>query len=115
MPPPFILACQMFHMKILTVKRSESQRKMIEDFLFVFQYHNKVTCFMLQQIEECCSLGAHAAVIIPPTWIIRVRRPQVRTHKPVSVFGKHSSFKPMTKEAERDLLLAFWKPGHRSA
>uniref|UniRef100_A0A671TLM7 Diacylglycerol kinase n=1 Tax=Sparus aurata TaxID=8175 RepID=A0A671TLM7_SPAAU len=39
-------------------------------------YHNKVTCFMLQQIEECCSLGAHAAVIIPPTWIIRVRRAQ---------------------------------------
>lgn len=44
------------------------------------QYHNKVTCFMLQQIEESCSLGAHAAVIIPPTWIIRVRRPQVHTH-----------------------------------
>ncbi|TNN83273.1 Diacylglycerol kinase zeta [Liparis tanakae] len=39
-------------------------------------YHNKVTCFMLQQIEECCSLGAHAAVIIPPTWIIRVRKTQ---------------------------------------
>ncbi|KAM8890715.1 diacylglycerol kinase zeta isoform 2-T4 [Spinachia spinachia] len=39
-------------------------------------YHNKVTCFMLQQIEECCSLGAHAAVIIPPTWIVRVRRTQ---------------------------------------
>lgn len=39
-------------------------------------YHNKVTCFMLQQIEESCSLGAHAAVIIPPTWIIRVRRAQ---------------------------------------
>uniref|UniRef100_A0A667ZI79 Diacylglycerol kinase n=1 Tax=Myripristis murdjan TaxID=586833 RepID=A0A667ZI79_9TELE len=31
---------------------------------------------MLQQIEECCSLGAHAAVIVPPTWIIRVRRLQ---------------------------------------
>lgn len=39
-------------------------------------YHNKVTCFMLQQIEECCSLGAHAAVIVPPTWIIRVRKAQ---------------------------------------
>uniref|UniRef100_A0AAV2KX67 Diacylglycerol kinase n=1 Tax=Knipowitschia caucasica TaxID=637954 RepID=A0AAV2KX67_KNICA len=39
-------------------------------------YHNKVTCFMLQQIEECCSLGAHAAVMVPPTWIIRVRKPQ---------------------------------------
>uniref|UniRef100_A0A3P9L0P7 Diacylglycerol kinase n=1 Tax=Oryzias latipes TaxID=8090 RepID=A0A3P9L0P7_ORYLA len=69
-------------------------------------YHNKVTCFMLQQIEECCSLGAHAAVIIPPTWIIRVRRPQVRTHKPVSAFGKHSSFKPMTKEIQDGR----WKP-----
>lgn len=31
---------------------------------------------MLQKIEETCSLGAHAAVIIPPTWIIRVRRQQ---------------------------------------
>uniref|UniRef100_A0A1A8H9Y8 Diacylglycerol kinase n=1 Tax=Nothobranchius korthausae TaxID=1143690 RepID=A0A1A8H9Y8_9TELE len=39
-------------------------------------YHNKVACFMLQQIEECCSMGAHATVIVPPTWIIRVRRPQ---------------------------------------
>ncbi|XP_066523267.1 diacylglycerol kinase zeta isoform X2 [Hoplias malabaricus] len=39
-------------------------------------YHNKVSCFMLQQIEETCSLGPHAAVIVPPTWIIRVRRQQ---------------------------------------
>ncbi|KAI5614844.1 diacylglycerol kinase zeta isoform X4, partial [Silurus asotus] len=39
-------------------------------------YHNKVTCFMLQHIEETCTLGAHAAVIVPPTWIIRVRRQQ---------------------------------------
>uniref|UniRef100_A0A3B3RH61 Diacylglycerol kinase n=1 Tax=Paramormyrops kingsleyae TaxID=1676925 RepID=A0A3B3RH61_9TELE len=40
-------------------------------------YHNKVTCFMLQHIGEACSLGAHASVIVPPTWIIRARRPQV--------------------------------------
>lgn len=32
---------------------------------------------MLQQIEEACPIGAHAAVIVPPTWIIRVRRHQV--------------------------------------
>lgn len=32
---------------------------------------------MLQQIEEPCSLGVHAAVVIPPTWILRARRPQV--------------------------------------
>lgn len=41
------------------------------------QYHSKVSCFMLQQIEEPCSLGVHAAVVIPPTWILRARRPQV--------------------------------------
>uniref|UniRef100_F7FZI5 Diacylglycerol kinase n=1 Tax=Ornithorhynchus anatinus TaxID=9258 RepID=F7FZI5_ORNAN len=40
-------------------------------------FHNKVTCFMLQHIEEPCSLGAHAAVIIPPTWIIKVKKTQV--------------------------------------
>ncbi|KAA8578067.1 hypothetical protein FQN60_016826, partial [Etheostoma spectabile] len=39
-------------------------------------YHNKVSCFMLQQIEEACPIGAHAALIVPPTWIIRVRRNQ---------------------------------------
>ncbi|XP_042371504.1 diacylglycerol kinase iota-like, partial [Plectropomus leopardus] len=43
-------------------------------------FHNKVTCFMLHQIEEPCSLGAHAGVIVPPSWIIKVRKPQVHTH-----------------------------------
>lgn len=33
---------------------------------------------MLQHIEESCTLGAHAAVIVPPTWIIRVRKQQVQ-------------------------------------
>ncbi|XP_056595763.1 diacylglycerol kinase zeta isoform X2 [Triplophysa dalaica] len=37
-------------------------------------YHNKVSCFMIDKIDETCSLGAHAAVIVPPTWIIRLRR-----------------------------------------
>lgn len=45
--------------------------------LFSFQYHNKMSCFMLQQIEEPCPIGAHAALVVPPTWIIRVRRHQV--------------------------------------
>ncbi|CAG06611.1 unnamed protein product, partial [Tetraodon nigroviridis] len=40
-------------------------------------YHNKMSCFMLQQIEEPCPIGAHAALVVPPTWIIRVRRHQV--------------------------------------
>ncbi|XP_076124148.1 diacylglycerol kinase zeta isoform X3 [Alosa pseudoharengus] len=44
-------------------------------------YHNKVSCFMLQQIEEPCSLGAHASVIVPPTWIIRVRKASIKSSK----------------------------------
>ncbi|EPY89069.1 hypothetical protein CB1_000138038 [Camelus ferus] len=39
-------------------------------------YHSKVSCFMLQQIEEPCSLGVHAAVVTPPIWILYARRPQ---------------------------------------
>uniref|UniRef100_UPI00358F9F71 diacylglycerol kinase iota-like n=1 Tax=Myxine glutinosa TaxID=7769 RepID=UPI00358F9F71 len=39
-------------------------------------YHNRVNCFMLHQVEEPCLLGVHAAVIIPPAWIIRIKRPQ---------------------------------------
>ena len=47
---------------------------------------------MLQQIEEPCSLGVHAAVVIPPTWILRARRPQVspdraRTPQPPPPLG----------------------------
>uniref|UniRef100_A0A671TI03 Diacylglycerol kinase n=1 Tax=Sparus aurata TaxID=8175 RepID=A0A671TI03_SPAAU len=72
-------------------------------------YHNKVTCFMLQQIEECCSLGAHAAVIIPPTWIIRVRRAQ--TSLKSSKKKKRTSLK-CNKSSKKggELLDGRWKP-----
>ncbi|KAL1764672.1 diacylglycerol kinase zeta isoform X5 [Sigmodon hispidus] len=54
-------------------------------------YHCKVSCFMLQQTEEPCSLGVHAAVDIPPTWILWARRPQ-NTLK-ASKKKKRASFK----------------------
>uniref|UniRef100_A0A8C2K3A8 Diacylglycerol kinase n=1 Tax=Cyprinus carpio TaxID=7962 RepID=A0A8C2K3A8_CYPCA len=69
-------------------------------------YHNKVTCFMLQQIEEPCSLGAHAAVIVPPTWIIRVRRPQSSLKS--SKKKKRTSFK--RKSSKKGAEEARWKP-----
>ncbi|XP_058858524.1 diacylglycerol kinase zeta-like isoform X3 [Acipenser ruthenus] len=69
-------------------------------------YHNKVTCFMLQQIEEPCSLGAHAAVIVPPTWIIRVRRPQ--TSLKASKKKKRTSFK--RKSSKKGAEEGRWKP-----
>ncbi|XP_030843854.1 diacylglycerol kinase zeta isoform X4 [Strongylocentrotus purpuratus] len=41
-------------------------------------YHNKVSCFMMQQIEEPCTLGVHATIIIPPTWIIRLPKQRIQ-------------------------------------
>ncbi|KAG7473648.1 hypothetical protein MATL_G00098080 [Megalops atlanticus] len=72
-------------------------------------YHNKVTCFMLQQIEEACSLGAHAAVIVPPTWIIRVRRPQ--TSLKSSKKKKRTSFKRKSSKKKKRSRGLQCKPG----
>ncbi|XP_024070586.1 diacylglycerol kinase zeta isoform X6 [Terrapene carolina triunguis] len=69
-------------------------------------YHSKVTCFMLQCIEEPCSLGAHAAVVVPPTWILRVRRPQ-NTLKS-SKKKKRTSFK--RKSSKKGAEEGRWKP-----
>ncbi|XP_053321248.1 diacylglycerol kinase iota isoform X4 [Spea bombifrons] len=55
-------------------------------------FHNKVTCFLLHHIEEPCSLGAHAAVIVPPSWIIKVKKPQVNA-KNSTKRKKRTSFK----------------------
>ncbi|XP_051885667.1 diacylglycerol kinase zeta [Pristis pectinata] len=69
-------------------------------------YHNKVTCFMLQQIEEPCTLGAHAAVIVPPTWIIRVRRAQNSLKS--SKKKKRTSFK--RKSSKKGAEEGRWRP-----
>uniref|UniRef100_A0A8C7GZX8 Diacylglycerol kinase n=1 Tax=Oncorhynchus kisutch TaxID=8019 RepID=A0A8C7GZX8_ONCKI len=61
---------------------------------------------MLQQIEESCSLGAHASVIVPPTWILRVRRPQ--TSLKASKKKKRTSFK--RKSSKKGVEEARWKP-----
>ncbi|XP_039259245.2 uncharacterized protein LOC120335722 isoform X2 [Styela clava] len=34
-------------------------------------YHNKVSCFRMQKIHEACTLGVHARIIVPPTWIVK--------------------------------------------
>ncbi|XP_016111337.1 diacylglycerol kinase zeta-like isoform X3 [Sinocyclocheilus grahami] len=65
-------------------------------------YHNKVTCFMLQKIDEMCSLGAHAAVIIPPTWIIRVRRQQASLKSSKRKKKTSLKVKPFKKTTEQD-------------
>nr|XP_020654352.1 diacylglycerol kinase zeta isoform X4 [Pogona vitticeps] len=69
-------------------------------------YHSKVSCFMLQHIEEPCSLGAHAAVVIPPTWILRVRHPQNPLKS--SKKKKRTSFK--RKSSKKGLEEGRWKP-----
>uniref|UniRef100_A0A8C4S019 Diacylglycerol kinase n=1 Tax=Erpetoichthys calabaricus TaxID=27687 RepID=A0A8C4S019_ERPCA len=70
-------------------------------------FHNKVTCFMLHQIEEPCSLGAHAGVIVPPSWIIKVKKPQNFFKNP-SRRKKRTSFKRRT--SKKGLDDAKWQP-----
>uniref|UniRef100_A0A8C9YD55 Diacylglycerol kinase n=1 Tax=Sander lucioperca TaxID=283035 RepID=A0A8C9YD55_SANLU len=70
-------------------------------------YHNKVSCFMLQQIEEACPIGAHAALIVPPTWIIRVRRNQSSMKS--SKKKKRASFKRKSSKKGPEVRRQ-WKP-----
>ncbi|XP_065121671.1 diacylglycerol kinase iota isoform X1 [Paramisgurnus dabryanus] len=70
-------------------------------------FHNKVTCFMLHQIEEPCSLGAHAGVIVPPSWIIKVRKPQ-SSFKNSTRRKKWTSFKRRTSRKGTDE--SKWRP-----
>nr|XP_038024142.1 diacylglycerol kinase iota isoform X9 [Anas platyrhynchos] len=68
-------------------------------------FHNKVTCFMLHHIEEPCSLGAHAAVIVPPTWIIKVKKPQV-----VSIPGDEPDWAgDWSPEGEMGVSYPYWE------
>ncbi|XP_048340311.1 diacylglycerol kinase zeta isoform X1 [Sphaerodactylus townsendi] len=69
-------------------------------------YHSKVSCFMLQHIEEPCSLGAHAAIVVPPTWVLRVRHPQNPLKS--SKKKKRTSFK--RKSSKKGPEEGRWKP-----
>uniref|UniRef100_A0A3P9HEB1 Diacylglycerol kinase n=1 Tax=Oryzias latipes TaxID=8090 RepID=A0A3P9HEB1_ORYLA len=60
---------------------------------------------MLHQIEEPCSLGAHAGVIVPPSWIIKVRKPQVRAHSPASRHKVHQLFLGFQESKWRPFML----------
>uniref|UniRef100_A0A671PLA0 Diacylglycerol kinase n=1 Tax=Sinocyclocheilus anshuiensis TaxID=1608454 RepID=A0A671PLA0_9TELE len=57
---------------------------------------------MLQKIDETCSLGAHAAVIIPPTWIIRVRRQQASLKSSKRKKKTSLKVKPCKKTTEQN-------------
>ncbi|CAL8318378.1 unnamed protein product [Lota lota] len=70
-------------------------------------FHNKVTCFMLHQIEEPCSVGAHAGVIVPPSWIIKVRKP-LSSLKNSTRRKKRTSFKRRT--SKKGLDESKWRP-----
>uniref|UniRef100_A0A8C6LC73 Diacylglycerol kinase n=1 Tax=Nothobranchius furzeri TaxID=105023 RepID=A0A8C6LC73_NOTFU len=62
---------------------------------------------MLHQIEEPCSLGAHAGVIVPPSWIIKVRKPQ-SSLKNSARRKKRTSFKRRT--SKKGLDDSKWRP-----
>uniref|UniRef100_A0A4W4H1I2 Diacylglycerol kinase n=1 Tax=Electrophorus electricus TaxID=8005 RepID=A0A4W4H1I2_ELEEL len=62
---------------------------------------------MLQQIEEPCSLGAHAGVIVPPSWIIKVKKPQ-NSFKNSTRRKKRTSFKRRASKKGTDE--SKWRP-----
>lgn len=37
-------------------------------------YHNKETCFTKERLTESCTLGIHADIIIPHSWIVKLPR-----------------------------------------
>ncbi|XP_076334675.1 diacylglycerol kinase zeta-like [Tachypleus tridentatus] len=37
-------------------------------------FHNKSYCFSIEKLSEHCSLGVHADIIVPPTWIVKLPR-----------------------------------------
>uniref|UniRef100_A0A671T975 Diacylglycerol kinase n=1 Tax=Sinocyclocheilus anshuiensis TaxID=1608454 RepID=A0A671T975_9TELE len=63
---------------------------------------------MLHQIEEPCSLGAHAGVIVPPSWIIKVRKPSFKNsirRKKRTSFKRRASKKGMDESKWRPFML----------
>ncbi|XP_057710602.1 diacylglycerol kinase iota isoform X3 [Corythoichthys intestinalis] len=68
-------------------------------------FHNKVTCFMLHQIEEPCSLGAHAGVIVPPSWIIKNSLKNSARRKKRTSFKRRTSKKGLDDSKWRPFVL----------
>ncbi|XP_060885350.1 diacylglycerol kinase iota isoform X4 [Labrus mixtus] len=68
-------------------------------------FHNKVTCFMLHQIEEPCSLGAHAGVIVPPSWIIKNSLKNSARRKKRTSFKRRTSKKGLDESKWRPFML----------
>ena len=70
--------CQFYSAKLLCLQKTTS--RLFQEIIAIscswckVAYHNKISCFMMQQIEEQCTLGIHAGSIIPPSWIIKLPR-----------------------------------------
>ncbi|XP_020606100.1 diacylglycerol kinase iota-like [Orbicella faveolata] len=94
----------------------------INGLVNLFQYHNKVECFKMHKIDEMCDLGAHANLIVPPSWVVKLppKRARASSMKRNS-FRKRPLKRKSTKEkrpfvikpsgsAQRRPLLVFINP-----
>ncbi|GFR16060.1 eye-specific diacylglycerol kinase [Trichonephila clavata] len=62
--------------------------------------HNKESCFNVKKIgSESCNLGAHANLIVPPTWIVKL--PCKETENSKQVFA----IKPIPSSTSKPLLV----------
>ncbi|KAL3882241.1 hypothetical protein ACJMK2_028604 [Sinanodonta woodiana] len=73
-------------------------------------YHNKVMCFTMHQIEEQCSLGIHAGIIVPPWWIIKLPKKgyfksSLRKKRKSSVKRKRTSSREIEENIPRPFII----------
>ncbi|KAL9984136.1 hypothetical protein ACROYT_G006399 [Oculina patagonica] len=84
-------------------------------------YHNKVECFKMHKIDEMCDLGAHANLIVPPSWVVKLPKRTRATSMKRNSFRKRPLKRKSTKEkrpfvikpsgsAQRKPLLVFINP-----
>ncbi|XP_012279968.1 eye-specific diacylglycerol kinase isoform X2 [Orussus abietinus] len=64
-------------------------------------YHNKESCFNVERIGENCELGAHASIVVPPSWIVKLpRKGSFKSSLRKSPRRKGTSKKAKEKEKE---------------
>lgn len=70
--------------------------------------HNKEPCFVEDRFRERCTLGLHANIILPPSWIVKLpRKGSFKSSLRKSPKRKTSSKRKPKKEGERDGQVTF--------
>ncbi|XP_022240157.1 eye-specific diacylglycerol kinase-like isoform X2 [Limulus polyphemus] len=71
-------------------------------------YHNKDSCFTFQKLQEHCTLGMHADIIVPPTWIVKLpKKGSFKSSLRRSPRRRSSTKKKLKKEGDKEQTKTF--------